>query len=211
MVRPPGAEQLMGGMFRSVFTHHPPSRVAALTGNLISERYSRRRSECDLTCRIRSASTRPRLRHGVGDDAGLDGAVVVALGVPEVVLLVGGLVDGCGLGPGLVADGDAGALVLAGLVPAGVGPGDDGLGVPAGVVVVLLPGVGGPRICTICRSYCSSRARISARLNELMCWPKARTCFHKAASCVAAEPDGAPGTDRSSWIAIAAVRQLMQL
>lgn len=147
------------------------------------------------------------------------------LGGSEVVLPVSeGLLDGCGLCPGLVGDSDADALAVLGvlvpavLVAAGDDPGIDGLGVavltddPAvGAAVVVLLGASGCRICSICCSYRCSCAWISARLSEVRCWPKARTCSHRAASCAAVEPDGAAGNERSSWIAIAAVRQLVQL
>jgi len=145
----------------------------------------------------------------------------VPLGGSEAVLPVSaGLLGGCGLGPELAGDPDADALgapVPAVLAAAGDGPGNDGLDVavltdgPAVGTAVGLPlGASGCRICSICRSYRCSCAWISARLNEVMCLPKARTCFHRAASCAAAEPCGAAGNERSSWIAIAAVRHLMQ-
>lgn len=149
---------------------------------------------------------------GVGESEGFEDRVAVPLGGSDVgLLVVGVLLDGCGVGPGLAGDGDGGVPVLAGLVPAGDVPGDDGLDVPADAGAVLLPGAGGPRICSICRSNCCSRARISARLNDLMCLPNSRTCAHRAASRAAVEPWGTAGNERSSWIAIAAVRQLMQL
>lgn len=137
-----------------------------------------------------------------------------------------GLLDDCGLGPELVGDSDGDALgapipALPGAAVAGDDPETDGtgeLGVavltgdpPPGTAMALLLSAGDCRICSICRWYRCSRARISVRLNEVMCRPKARTCFQSAASCAAAEPCGAAGNERSTWIAIAAVRQVMQL
>lgn len=168
-----------------------------------------------------------------GEGAGSDGVVVPPEGSGVVLPVSEGLLDGCGLGPELVGGSDADGLgvpVPAVLVASGDGLGvpvpavlvasGDGLGVPVPAVLVpvgdglgaaVLLEASGCRICSICCSYCCSCAWISVRLTEVMCWPKVSTCFQRASSCAAVEPCGAAGNEMSSWTAIAAVRQLMQL
>jgi hypothetical protein len=136
-----------------------------------------------------------------GEDAEADG-VAVPLGGPEVVPTV--------------SEGLLGAPVAAVLEAAGDDPVEDGLDVAvlAGDCAVgtgMVLGASGCRVCSICCSYRFSCASISARLYELMCRPKALTSFHRAVSCATVEPWGAADNEMSSWIAIAAVRQLMQL
>lgn len=146
-----------------------------------------------------------------GDEAGAVPLPDCEVGPP----VSDGLVDGGTLDPELGADAEAGALgaaVPALLVATAVDA--DGLGVSAvdgPAAAALLLAVGGCRICAICRSYWCSCARISVRLSEVMCRLKARICVHRAASRAAVTPCGAVGSERSSWIASAAVTQLMQL